>query len=174
MLKQLIKFLKIISGDVSPSQIAAGLSFGLFFALTPLFSLHNLVVLLVICLFRVNLTAVLVSLVVFSPVAYLMDPFFTGLGEKVLTSPQLAGLWTVMYQQEIWRLAHFNNTLTMGSFLVSAALLIPCFFVFRWLVVRYRSRFMQYINRLHVVQWLKASKAFRLMLTVSNTMEGKG
>lgn len=173
MLKQIVKFLKILGGDVSPGQIAAGLSLGLFLAFTPLFSLHNLLVLLFVCLFRVNVTAVLLSLAVFSPLAYLLDPWFIRLGEQVLNHPALQGLFTSMYQQEIWRLAHFNNTLTMGSFLVSLALLLPAFLLFRWLVIRYRSQFLAYINRLHLVQWIKASKTFRLAMAANEAMGGR-
>lgn len=122
MLKQLLKFLKILNGDIAPGQIAAGLAFGMFLAFTPLFSLHNILILLLVCVLRVNITAVLLGLAVFSLIAWMIDPWFVAVGEYMLTKPEWTGLWTQMYQQDIWRLAHFNNTMTMGSVVVSVVL----------------------------------------------------
>ncbi|HEY9033961.1 MAG TPA: TIGR03546 family protein [Pseudomonadales bacterium] len=172
MIKQLVKFLRLLGSDVAPWQIAGGLCLGLFMAFTPLMSLHNLLVLLLVCLLRINVTAMLLGLALCTPLAYLLDPAFIRLGEYVLTHPQWQGLWTAMYQQDIWRLAHFNNTLTMGSFLASCALLLPAFLLFRWLVIRYRQQFLQYINRLGVVRWLKASKQVQMLAGIAGRMEG--
>lgn len=158
MLGRLIDFLKILNGDVSPSQIAAGLCFGLFLAFTPFWNLHTVLVLFVVCVFRVNISAALIAMAVFSLPAYFLDPYFAQLGEHILTKPEWQGLWTSMYQQDVWRLAHFNNTLTMGSIAVSVALFIPLFVLFRWLIIRYRQHFLATINKWKVVKVLKASK----------------
>lgn len=158
MLGRLLDFLKILNGDVSPGQIAAGLCLGLFLAFTPFWSLHTIVLLFVICVFRVNISAALIGMAVFSLPAYFLDPYFIQLGEYILTKPEWQSLWTALYQQDTWRLAHFNNTLTMGSIVVSSALFIPLFVLFRWLIIRYRQHFLEYINRFKVVKVLKASR----------------
>lgn len=158
MLGRLLDFFKILNGDVSPGQIAAGLCLGLFLAFTPFWSLHTILVLFVICVFRVNISAAFIGMAVFSLPAYFLDPYFIQLGEYILTKPEWQSLWTQLYQQDIWRLAHFNNTLTMGSVVVSLALFLPLFVLFRWLIIRYREHFLAYINKFKVVQVLKASK----------------
>lgn len=158
MLGRLLDFLKILNGDISPGQIAAGLCLGLFLAFTPFWSLHTIVLLFVICVFRVNISAAFIGMAVFSLPAYFLDPYFIQLGEYILTKSEWQSLWTALYQQDIWRLAHFNNTLTMGSIVVSSALFIPLFVLFRWLVIRYRQHFLEYINRFKVVKVLKASR----------------
>jgi uncharacterized protein (TIGR03546 family) len=157
MLQQVIKFLKLLNSDVAPSQIAAGICFGMMLAFTPFWSLHNILVLFVICVFRVNIASTLVSMGVCALLAWGLDPYFIQLGEAILTNPEWTPLWTTLYQQDIWRLAHFNNTMTMGSITVSLALFIPVFAISYFLIVRYRTHFMAYINKLKVVQWLKAS-----------------
>lgn len=158
MLGRLLDFLKILNGDVSPGQIAAGLCLGLLLAFTPFWSLHTIIVLFVICVFRVNISAALIGMAVFSLPAYFLDPYFIQLGEYILTKPEWQAFWTQLYQQDIWRLAHFNNTLTMGSLVVSLAAFIPLFVIFRWLIIRYRQHFLEYINKFKVVKVLKASK----------------
>lgn len=173
MLKRLIKFLKLLNGDVSPGQLAAGLAFGLFLAFTPLFSLHNILVLLLICLLRVNVTAVIVGLVLFSPIAWMLDPYFIQLGEAMLMRAEWQGFWTALYQQDFWRLMHFNNTMTLGSVVISALLWLPMFLLFRVLIIKYRSRFLIYVNRLGIVKWLKASKKYQMIAGVVSKMEGR-
>lgn len=173
MLKQLIKFLRILNGDVSPGQIAAGLSFGMFLAFTPLFSLHNVFVLLLVCILRVNITAVLIGLALFSLIAWFIDPWFIATGEYILTKAEWIPLWTQLYQQDIWRLAHFNNTLTMGSVVVSAALWLPLFLISRFLIIRYRTQVMAWVIQLRIVRWLKTSKFFQMVSSGYDMVEGR-
>ena len=45
MLKTFAKFLKILNSDAAPGQISLGFAFAMIAGLTPLMSLHNLVVL---------------------------------------------------------------------------------------------------------------------------------
>lgn len=158
MLGKLIDFLKILNGDVAPGQIAAGLCFGMILAFTPFWSLHTVLVIFCLCVFRINITAALIGMAVFALPAYFLDPYFIALGEHILNKPEWQALWTSLYQQDIWRLSHFNNTLTMGSIVASLALFLPSFIIYRWLIIRYRQHFLDYINRLKVVKILKASK----------------
>ncbi len=171
MLKQSLKLFKMLNADVDPSQIAAGLVLGMVLGFTPVLSLHNLIVLLLVCILRINFSAVLLSFALFSGLAYLLDPAFIQVGEKVLTSPRLTSLWTSLYQQDIWRLAHFNHTLTMGSLVVSLALLIPLFFISRILIIKYREKILAWIMKSRIVQGLKATKWFQRFQRLSEMTE---
>ncbi|NRB39169.1 MAG: TIGR03546 family protein [Pseudomonadales bacterium] len=155
---QLLKLFKLLNADVSPMQIAAGIAMGMILGFTPLWSLHNLLTLFIICMFRINTSAVLVSFAVFSGFAYLLDPVFIQTGEFILAYPELKPLWTSLYQQDIWRLAHFNHTLLMGSLAVSLVLWLPLLFIARLLIIQYRERIMTWVLKSKVVQALKASK----------------
>ena len=171
MLKQSLKLFKMLNADVDPSQIAAGFVLGMVLGFTPLWSLHNILVLLCVCVLRINISAVLLSFALFSGFAYLLDPAFIQVGEKILTDPSLASLWTSLYQQDIWRLAHFNHTLTMGSLAVSLALLLPLFFFCKILIIKYREKVLAWIMKSQFVQGLKATKWFQRFQRLSEMTE---
>lgn len=158
----------MLNANVDPSQIAAGLALGMMLGFTPLWSLHNLLVLFFICILRINTSAILLSFALFSGLAYLLDPVFIQVGEWVLTYPDLAPLWTSLYQQDLWRLAHFNHTLTMGSLVVSLILLLPLFFIGKLLIIKYREKLLAWVMKSRLVQTLKATKWFRHAQHLSN------
>ena len=156
----LLKLLKLLNADVSPMQIATGIAMGMVLGFTPLWSLHNILTLFIICLFRINTSAVLVSFALCSLMAYLLDPLFIQVGEAILAREDLKPLFTAMYQQDIWRLAHFNNTLVMGSLAVCVVLWLPVVLIARLLILQYRERILEWVVKSKLVQALKASKLF--------------
>jgi len=64
-LNALAKLLRALNSETDPAQIALGACFGFVMGLTPLFSLHNLVVLFLALVLRANLMAFLLSLTLF-------------------------------------------------------------------------------------------------------------
>ncbi|MFQ5508494.1 MAG: TIGR03545 family protein [Leptospirillia bacterium] len=158
MLGMLVRLMRVLGREVAPGQIALGAAFGLVTGLTPLFSLHNLLVLVLALLLRANLSVFLAVTAAGSGVAYLLDPLFHAIGFALLTAGTLEGLWTALYNLPLARLAHFNNSVVMGSLVVSLLLFFP---VARWggvLVVRYREDVLDRVRRLKVVQALKAGR----------------
>ncbi len=83
-------------------------------------------------------------------------------GEEMLTTPALNGLWTTLYNQDIWRLAHFNNTLTLGSFVCALVIAIALVPISNMLVKRYRTHVLAWVRKTKVMQVLKASRFYRL------------
>jgi uncharacterized protein (TIGR03546 family) len=162
MLRQLAKLLKALNAETSPWQISLAFVLGMIMGFTPLASLHNLLVLLLAFVLRINFSAFLLGLAGFSALAYLLDPLFIRLGEVLLLNPSLQGMWTVLYGSDLWRLTHFNNTLTLGSLIVSLLLALPLFFLSRWLIVEYREYVLDWVRKTRVMQVLKASQFYRL------------
>ena len=76
MIGTIAKILKALNSETAPGQISMALCFALIIGLTPLYSLHNLLVLLLVLILRVNLSAFIVGWVFFSGVAYILDPIF--------------------------------------------------------------------------------------------------
>lgn len=167
MLKLLAKLLKALNSDASPSQIAFGFIAGLVVGLTPLWSLHNLAVVFLVLVLRVNVSAFLLSWIIFSAIAYLVDPLTESIGATLLAQSALQEFWTSLYNVDFWRLTHFNNTLTLGSFVTSVVLALPLFFVSRVLVVKYRVHVLAWVQKLKLVQIIKASKFWRIYATFS-------
>ena len=167
MLQLIAKFLKILNSDAEPGQISLGFAFALIAGFTPLMSLHNLDVLLLVLLLRVNLSAFLLGLAVFSGLAFALDPLFHRIGLAILTMPALHDLWTSLYSSTLWRLEQFNNSIVMGSLVVSLALFVPMVLIGNVLVRKYRERMIQWVMRSRIMQAFQASKLYVYYQSVS-------
>ncbi|MBN1895251.1 TIGR03546 family protein [bacterium] len=171
-IKLFSKLIKILKSGDSPSQIAWGFALGSIPGLTPLFCLHNAAVLFLLLVLNVNFGAALLALAVFSLFAWLLDPMFHAVGYWALAQiPALQPLWTSLYNAPVAPLTRFNNTVVMGSFLVSLVLLLPVFFLFRALVLKYRNSWDDKIEKWKIVKAVKASKFYDLYMKVKG-LEG--
>ncbi len=162
MLDMLAKFLKILNSDAAPGQIALAFAFALIVGLTPFFSFHNLIVLFFVLVLRVNLSAFFLASAFFTLIAYLVDPFSVMIGEYLLMMPELQTFWTDLYQSELARVSQFNHTLMLGSVVIALAAFIPVLLLSRKLVMVYRIQFMAWFEKLRVVQWVKASRFYKI------------
>ncbi|MDN3649205.1 DUF2062 domain-containing protein [Reinekea marina] len=162
MIDPILKVFKALNSDVGPWQLSFAVALGLVIGLTPLWSVHNIIVLLLAFILRVHISTFFVFWAVFSGLAYLLDPWFHQLGSAWLTAPNLTPMWTQLYQSQWWQVAHFNHTITLGSLAVSLAAFFPVAVLFRLSVVKYRASMMPWVNKLKVVQVLKGSKLYEL------------
>lgn len=158
MIDQIIKLLKILNSETAPEQISLALAFALVVGFTPLWSLHNLVVLFLVMVLRVNFTSFLAGIALFAMLSYLLDPFFHQFGYMILTWEPLHGLFTNMNNSTLWRIENFNNTIVMGSLLASIICFIPVYFITMTLVQRYRTQFIHWVKKTRLAQLLKAKK----------------
>lgn len=162
MLSLLAKFLKVLNSDASPGQIALGFAFALFVGLTPFFSLHNLVILFLVCVIRVNLSAFFLGSAIFALVAFVVDPMSVSIGESLLNNPELTSVWTDLYQSDVWRAFKFNHTLLIGSVVLSAVLFIPMLIISLIIISIYRDRLMAWFEKLKIGKFVKASKFYKV------------
>lgn len=167
MLRTVAKFLKILNSDDDPGQITLGFAFALVAGFTPLLSLHNLAVLFLVLMLRVHLASFLLGLALFSGLAFALDPLFHRIGLAVLTSPALEGLWTALYASTLWRLERFNNSIVMGSLVVSLALFTPMVLIGNVLVRTYRERVLRWVMQTRLMQALQAGKLFGMYHSAS-------
>ncbi|WNM60211.1 TIGR03546 family protein [Candidatus Nitrospira neomarina] len=172
MIKLLAKLLRVLNSETDPGQISLGLCFAMIVGLTPFMSLHNLFVVLLVLVLRVNLSAFLLGLALFTGIAYLLDPLFHRLGLAVLTAPSLADLWTSLYQSVWWRLEHFNNSIVMGSLVFSVAMFVPVLLLLNLLIRRYRQHVMAWVQKTRIMQMFKASKLYQTYETLSSWRPG--
>ncbi|MDK2776054.1 MAG: TIGR03546 family protein [Pseudomonadota bacterium] len=162
MLSMLAKLLKALNSESAPGQIALAFSLALIVALTPMFSLHNALILLLVLILRINLSAFLVAVAAFSLLAWFTDPYAARLGESLLTNPGLQDTWTSLYQSDFWRIAAFNHSLVLGGLVIGLLAFVPLFMLSRVLIRLYRERVLNWVSRLKVTQVLKASKFYNL------------
>ncbi|WP_455209563.1 TIGR03546 family protein [Kaarinaea lacus] len=161
MLDMIAKLIKVLNAEGSPTQISLGFATGLIIGLTPLWSLHNLLLAFLVFLFRVNLSAFFLSWAFFSGIAYIVDPAMDQLGAALLASTALQDMWTSMYNQTVWRIAHFNNTLTLGSLVSAVVIAVPMVFISNFLIKNYRQHILAWVRKTRLAQFLKASRLYR-------------
>jgi len=161
MLKMIVSLLKALSNETSPWQLAFAVSFAMLFSLLPFFTLLSILILLMLLSFRINLGMFLLSTAFFKIFFVLIDPMLNQLGEHVLMASLFTPIFDAAFNNDILRLFHFNNTLAMGAMVAGVVLFIPVLLLSKWLVVRYRVHLLTRINKLHIVQLLKASSAMR-------------
>jgi uncharacterized protein (TIGR03546 family) len=162
MLSLLAKFFKVLNSDASPGQLSLGFAFALFIGLTPFFSLHNLIILFLVCVIRVNLSAFFLGSAVLTLVAFALDPLSVMVGESLLSNPHLLQTWTDLYQSDVWRAFKFNHTLLLGSVVIATVLFIPMLIVSRLMISVYRDRLMKWFDKLKISKLVKASKFYKV------------
>ena len=162
MLNLLAKLLKLLNGEASPNQISMGFALALFVGLTPFFSLHNLIILLLAFVTRINLTAFFLASAAFTLIAYVLDPVSISIGQSLLANPDLQSTWTAIYQSDVWRAFKFNHTLLLGSVLLSVVLFLPVFFASKIIIGLYREKLMAWFEKLKISKLVKASKFYKV------------
>ncbi|MGA1795361.1 MAG: TIGR03546 family protein [bacterium] len=170
MIKTVAKVIKIVNSETDPAQISLALSLSMVAGLTPLMSLHNLLVLLLVLVLKVNISTFILGTVAFSGIAFLLDPLFHRIGLEVLTIPALENFWTILYNTTLFRLERFNNTILMGSLLVAVILFVPVTLAADILIIRYRERVLAWVEKTRIMKIYKASKYYSLI----NSFSGKG
>lgn len=158
MITQIIKFLRVLASEAAPLQISMGIALAMIAGLTPLLSLHNLLVIFVLLTFRINLAAFLLALALFSGLAYLLDPLFHSFGLSLLQHETMHSAWTSMYNSTFWRLTHFNNTVVIGSLVTTLLAFIPLVLIMNVLIKCYRTHVLVYLHRSKLANWLQSSK----------------
>ena len=167
MIEPILKLFKALNSDDSPYQLAWGIVFGCLIGLSPFFSVHNLVLFLLVCILRINFSAFVVSFVGFTALAWAVDPYAHQLGEWLLLHPDLQTTWSAMYQIDLLRLTRFNHTITLGALVIGLIVMLPLLFLSKLLVDRYRITIRTHLEKLKIVQLIKASKIFMLYQSLS-------
>lgn len=154
LLKQFYAFLKLLNSDTATNPLAAGLTLGLILGFAPLLSLQTLLVFLIVFLFRVQLGAALLSAFFFKFIAFFFDTPSHLLGKQALESETLRPLFVSMYNMPLVPLTRFNNSIVMGSMIISLLLAPFAFILFKILILKYR---------IHVVERIKGTRLWKAM-----------
>jgi len=160
-LKVVGKIFRILNAEATPKQIAGGVMLGMIIGLTPTFSLHNIVVVILILFVKVNLTAAILSMFAFDLIGYALDPLSNWIGYGILTSTTLRTLWIEAYNAAIVPFTRFNNTIVMGSVVISLGFTYPIFRLTKYGVERYRSDLAAKFQQWRIVKAVKMSRFYR-------------
>lgn len=161
LMKQIINLIGLLHSDTGQNQIASGLAFGVFLGFAPFLSIQTLLVLFIVFIFRVQLGAAFLSAFFFKFIAYLLDPAADVLGKWALENPAFRELWSSMYNTPFVPMTRFNNSIVMGSFIISLFLCPILFILFKKLIVKYRT---EIVKRVEASKAWKAFKATKFYL----------
>lgn len=139
LLKQIFSFFKLLNSDTGTYQLASGLALGIVLGFAPALSLQTLLIIFICFFFRVQLGAATLSAFFFKFIAYLFDPISNLLGRVILESNALRELFIKMYNIPLLPLTRFNNSIVMGSAVISLALAPIFFVIFKSLIIKYRE-----------------------------------
>jgi uncharacterized protein (TIGR03546 family) len=163
ILKLIQTLIRALNSEATPVQVAAGFALGSALGLTPLLSLHNLVIVAAVALFRVTVPGAVLGWLVMVPFGFLLDQLFDAVGRLLLVDAAgLTPLWTSISNTPILALANLNNTVVLGSLVVWAVLTIPLYFLVKVGVVRYRIHVYPHVATWKVFRAIQASKAYNL------------
>jgi uncharacterized protein (TIGR03546 family) len=159
--KLLQSLVKALHSDGTPGQVAAGMALGSILGLTPLISLHNLVVAGLILLLNVSVPGASLGWALAIPLGFALDPMFDALGRSLLLgTPALVPLWTALANLPVVPLSNFNNTVLLGSLVTALVLFAPIFFLSRWGVRRYRATIGERVQRSPLYRAFTASRLY--------------
>lgn len=158
MLTLLAKILKVLNSQVSPWQIGWAIALGLFAGILP-FGFLSLLIILVVCLLTINLST---FILVWGLTEGLMLLLASPLEQLTWRYGQQDSLLKLLANTETLQLLHLHHTLTLGAFVLGALLLLPVAWLSKTLVLQYRSKVMNSVEKWKLTQMLKASKLYAL------------
>ena len=165
------KIWKALNHAGKPWQISFAISLGMVVGLTPFISLHNLVIIIAVLLLNIHVGVFVLSISLFGILGLILDPLFAFVGSSVLHTESLQLLFTQMYNNVIGNLSGFNNTIFMGSFIISLIFFPFVYILSSFLLIKYRTVIatkIQNIPLLNQLQFFKNEeidqvKTFRLV-----------
>lgn len=168
LLKQIYAFLQLLHSETGTVELAAGLSFGLIFGFSPILSLQTLIVFIICFFFRIQLGAALLSAFFFKFIAFLFDPVSDAVGRLILESSLFRPIFIQLYNMPIIPFTRFNNSIVMGAGVIGFVLVIPMYFVFKHMIIKYRVEFLERVGRSKFWRGLKATSFYKWYETYSN------
>ncbi len=160
LLRLMQKLVATLNSEGTPAQVGAGVAIGTVFGLTPLMSLHNLVFLALVMVFRVTLPAVILGFFVAVPLGFALDPLFHRIGISLLETLTLVPLWTAITNAPVLALFDLNNSVVLGSLVFWMLAVLPLFFLARLGVAKYRATIYLRLQNTKVFKTVRGSKVY--------------
>ena len=161
ILKFLQTLIKALNSDGTPGQVGAGMALGLCLGLTPIGSLHNLVVVAIAMLTTVSFPGFMLGWAVAVPFGFALDPLFHRVGMAILLDDRFAPFFTWVVNTPVVAWSRLNNSIVIGSLVCWLIAVIPAASVFKALVAKYREHVFARLEQMKVFQAIKASKLYQ-------------
>lgn len=161
ILKQIFAFIKLLNSETGNISLALGMTCGFILGMTPTLSLHSLLIFLILFFFRIQIGAALLAAFFFKFVAFLLDPAFHFVGSKVLEAESLQAFYTTLYNLPIIPFTRFNNSIVMGSAVITLLLSPIVFLISQFLIIKYRVTVLAKFKQTKVWKAMEATKFYK-------------
>lgn len=138
ILKQFFSFIKLLHSDTGFISLSLGCVCGFILGMTPTLSLQSLLVFLLLFFFRIQIGAALVTAFFFKFIAFLLDPAFDSVGQWALELPSMQNTYTSLYNMPLVPFTRFNNSIVMGSAIITIILSPVIYLISAFLIKKYR------------------------------------
>ena len=160
LIKQIFTLLRLLHSENGDRSIAIGISLGFIMGLTPILSLQGLLLFSILVLFRIQVSAALLSWLVFGFIPAFIPHPLNYVGSLVLESNALRPLWAIFYKAPILPLSQFNNTIVMGGFIIGILGAPLIYKGVLFLIKKYRGSIGAYLSNTQFIKILKGSKFY--------------
>lgn len=162
VLKLLFNLVKVLNSETSAVSIAAAFALGMALGFIPILCLQWALLVLVLLFFRVNLTVALASFGLFKLAAIGLNGPLDSVGTSMLETEGLKSLWTALTNNPVLWLCRLNNSVVLGSTVAAKGLALPVFFLFWFLVDRYRRNFEEWVAKSRFAAWFTGLRVVHL------------
>ena len=140
------KILRILKSSFSPNQIAFSFALGLFAGLPPM-GLHVILPMTLALLVRCSFRTFLLSMGLCKLISLALAPGSYAIGRFLLdTNRGLDGFWRFLFHLPVLAPMGYGRYLLFGSLVLSLIIAIPVFFLVRFLVIKYRESFTEWVS----------------------------
>ncbi|QDS97708.1 TIGR03546 family protein [Adhaeretor mobilis] len=158
LLKPLRLLAQALTSNDSPRQVAWAIVLGVIIGLMPKGTLLALSFGILLCALRVNLSAGMMAVGIFSLIAPLLDPLAHRLGEMFLLWEPLRSSFAWLYQKPLGPWIGFNNTVGMGHLLIGIYLAYPAYRVGWFLGEKVQPRVSRWLMGYRMIRWLRGAE----------------
>lgn len=154
MFSYFLKFLKSLSSNSHPGEIAHAVCIGMILGFLPKDNAFWYVLTVFFLFIRINKASMLLFTLLFGLLAHCFDPQFDQLGFYILHIPALEPVFSKLLDIPFVFFTKFNNTIVMGSFAASLMAYIPMYFIARIFIKYWRAFLAPAVRKTKLVTFL--------------------
>lgn len=135
-------------------SLALALSLGAVAGSIPMINVVHFFILIFALLVQIHFGFFILATSVFMLLSYFLDPLFHDVGLLVLQSDMLQNFFTSLYNMPYMKLTNFNNTVVMGSVVLSLLAFPVLYMLMSMFVKAYREKIARFLHKVPFVKHL--------------------
>lgn len=151
MLDFVIKILKAINSNSHPGEIAHAVCCGMMLGFLPKDNALWILLTVFFIFLRINKVFFVISTVLFSFFAVLLDPVFDQIGYFLLNIDFVTPFFATLLEIPFVGFTKFNNTIVFGSLISSIVLYVPVYWIVRLLLRTWRTYLLPIVRKTKLV-----------------------